>query len=60
MSQAADEVFGSKKGRAAWPSIDDADDAALGLAGRIDDAREDLSLPPVVAAPIAMPTMMDD
>jgi len=49
-----------KKGRAAWPSIDDADDAALGLAGRIDDAREDLSLPPVVAAPIAMPTMMDD
>lgn len=49
-----------KKGKAAWPQIDDSDDANLGLAGSIADAREDLSLPRVVAAPVPMPMMMDD
>ena len=49
-----------KKGKAAWPQIDDSDDADLGLAGSVSDAREDVSLPRVVAAPVPMPTMMDD
>ena len=42
------------------PKIDDTQDIATGMTGSVKDAKADLSLPRLVAAPISMPVIIDD
>jgi len=42
------------------PKIDDTQEVATGMTGSVKDAKPDVSLPPVVPAPISMPVIIDD
>jgi hypothetical protein len=42
------------------PKIDDNTEVATGMTGSVKDAKPDITLPPVVPAPISMPVIIDD
>ena len=42
------------------PKIDDNAEVATGMTGSVKDAKPDITLPPVVPAPISMPVIIDD
>ena len=42
------------------PRIDDTQEVATGMTASVKDAKADVSLPPVVPAPISMPVIIDD
>eukprot|EP00961_Rhodomonas_salina_P206420 2786495-Rhodomonas_salina.1 len=49
-----------RQSKTAWPQVDDHEDHVVGASATIEDAQPDLTLPPVVPAPIAMPVIIDD
>lgn len=49
-----------KAAKPAWPAMDDTENISAGMTGSVGDARVDTSLPPVVAAPMSMPLIVDD
>jgi len=42
------------------PKIDDTSEVATGMTGSVKDAKADVTLPPVVPAPISMPVIIDE
>jgi hypothetical protein len=42
------------------PKIDDTSEVATGMTGSVKDAKTDVTLPPVVPAPISMPVIIDE
>lgn len=49
-----------KSSKPAWPAMDDTENISVGMTGSVADARVDTTLPPVVAAPVSMPMIVDD